>query len=129
MKIYISQTLLNDAGETPKSLTVEMRRQTQTEYALASPFAHVFDRGNARTLISFSIERSHASESEAERFAIAHAAQTDAAAPFALEFSGDGDFPKLRLSDATASKIKTELNDVITLTKYEFTGTKAEEIQ
>ena len=127
MKIYISQKLLNSLGETPKSLSVEMRRQTQTEYALESNYARIFGRGNARTAVAFTVERAHASEEAARIFSLKHSAELDAENNTELEFAEDG-FATLRLKDAVISKVKTDTDGIITNTKYEFIGTQAEEI-
>lgn len=125
MKIYISHQCLNPKGETPKSVSVEMRRLNQTEYALESAFAHVFDRGNAQTMVSFTIERSHMSEADAEAFALSHAAETAAQRPLALSFECESG-RTFSLANAAASKIKTETSGLITTTRYEFSGTKTE---
>ena len=125
MKIYISQQCLNPKGETPKSVSVEMRRLNQTEYAVESAYAHIFDRGNAQTTVSFTLERSHMSESEAEAFALSHAAEIAAQRPLTLAFEcAPG--KAFGLSNAAASKIKTETSGLITTTRYEFAGARTE---
>lgn len=123
MKIFYSHTLLNAGSEMPKSLAVETRRRTQTEYAIDSAQAKIFDRGNSRVLVSFALERAHKSESAADEFAAMHAASLGALAPATLAFELDGS-AKIEFENASPVKIKTETDKLITTVRYEFSAQK-----
>lgn len=131
MKIYLNSVCLNPNGEATAKLSFEVRRKTQSEYAIASKYSHIFDRGNSKITASFEIERSHSSEMEAQSFAISHSAfvgeQSECMLVFELGTSGD-DKKDFGLVSAAASKVKTELDGVVSRTAYEFIAATAEEL-
>lgn len=123
MKIFYSNIPLNGGSETPKSLAVETRRRTQTEYAIDSAEAKFFDRGNSRVSVSFTLERAHKSEGAADEFAAMHAATLGALAPATLAFELDNS-AKIEFENASPAKIKTETDKLITTVRYEFSAQK-----
>lgn len=123
MKIFYSDIRLNGGSEMPKSLAVETRRRTQTEYAIDSAEAKIFDRGNSRVSVSFALERAHKSECAADEFAAMHAASLGALAPATLTFELD-DSAKIEFRNATPVKIKTESDKLMTTVRYEFSAQK-----
>jgi len=118
MKIYFSTLHLNGGSESPKDVCADAKRRTQTEYPIDASTAKLFDRKNARYALSFSLERSHESESEAEIFALTHASQVAALSPATLEFAGDNG--SVLFSNAALERIKTQCDGIMTVSKYEF---------
>ena len=112
MKITLNGLELNPNGEIPKNFSIETSRQIQTEYALSSGMAKVFDRGNVKTLAQFEIERSHASEAQAQMFALKHAAQVSEKSAGEIDFNVPGGMfsnRTIRFKSAFPSKIKIQI--------------------
>lgn len=131
MKITVNGIELNPNGEVPKNFSIETSRQIQTEYALSSAAAKVFDRGNSKILAQFEIERSHPSEGGAQLFALKHAAHLSENSAGQIDFMlPAGLFSKktVRLKSAFPSKIKTQIDGLVTSTHYEFVATSMEEM-
>lgn len=128
MKIKFSTILLNENSELPKDITIETKRQAQTEFPINSENAKIFDRKNLRINISFVIERSHANEEIAQLFALEHGIKISQQSPAILEFIGDNEVSAICFTSTSATKIKTENNALITSTKYEFIAEKIESI-
>ncbi len=120
MKITLGSILLNGGGETPQDFCVDMRRRIQTEYAIGSPNARIFDRQNKSVAVSFVIERSHATQSLAEDFAASHAEEISNLSTPAFKFSVNKD--SFILSNAAVSRVRTECDGIMTRTSYEFSG-------
>lgn len=128
MKIKFADTNLANDGEFPKSLSLETRRRSQTEYTIDADEAKIFDRGNTKTTLAFEIERAHGSEADAEKFAVGHASEIAALSPAALVFEyADGS--KTTFENAVVSKIKTEYEKLVSNTRYEFSAGKPKEQQ
>ncbi len=123
MKIKFSDITLNPNGESPKNIIVETRRVSQIEFPIDAANAKLFDRKNARTTVSFAIERSHASELEALLFATTHAKALSEISPNELSFN---DKNKVRFQNASPTRIKIENDGIITTTSYEFSAEKPE---
>ena len=131
MKITLDSLVLNPNGKIPKNFSIETQRQIQTEYALSSRLARVFDRGNTKILAQFEIERSHSSDSDAQMFALKHPAEISEHSDGKIDFTvPDGTLSKktLRLKSAFPSKVKTQIDGLVTNTRYEFVATSMEEI-
>ena len=131
MKITLNGLELNPNGEIPKNFSIETSRQIQTEYALSSGMAKVFDRGNVKTLAQFEIERAHASEAQAQMFALKHAAQVSEKSAGEIDFNVPGGMfsnRTIRFKSAFPSKIKIQIDGLVTNTLYEFVATSTEEI-
>lgn len=131
MKITLNGLELNPNGEIPKNFSIETSRQIQTEYALSSGMAKVFDRGNVKTLAQFEIERSHVSEAQAQMFALKHAAQVSEKSAGEIDFNVPGGMflnRTIRFKSAFPSKIKIQIDGLVTNTLYEFVATSTEEI-
>lgn len=123
MKIIISSLELNTHGEIPKNFSVESRRRCQTEYAVDSRLARVFDRGNAVCSVSFEIERSHSSQENAETFAILHASEIHSLSSATLKIETGGEHGRtFSLSEASPTRVKVSCDGLITTARYEFSG-------
>ena len=123
MKIYFAQTPINENFEFPKGLSTETKRISQTEFTLNSATAKIFDRGNSKTSITFTIERAHPSESAADEFALTHAEKLGALSPATLSFETDRG-KKIEFENTALSRIKIETNRLITSAYYEFSAQK-----
>ena len=126
MKIKFADTTIANAGEFPKSLSLETRRRSQTEYTIDADEAKIFDRGNTKTTLAFEIERAHGSEAAAEKFAVGHASEISALSPATLVFE-HSDGSKTVFESAVVLKIKTEYEKLVSNTRYEFSAGKPKE--
>lgn len=129
MKIKFSTILLNENSEFPKDITIETKRQTQTEFPIDAENVKIFDRKNLRVSISFIIERTHSTEEHARIFAFEHSINISKLSPANLEFIGDKADLLAMFKSAFPVKIKIENNALITSTKYEFIAETLESIQ
>ena len=126
MKIKFASILLNENSELPKDITIETRRQAQTEFPIDSQNIKIFDRKNQRINVSFVIERTHNSEDHARFFALTHSVKISQQEPAILEFFEDCKPCLVRFNSAIPTRIKTENNALITSTRYEFVAEKIE---
>jgi len=120
MKIKFSQKILNAGGEIVKNLSVETRRQSQTEYAIGAESALIFDRGNARVFAAFEIERAHASEADAAAFAATHAHELSLMSPATLAFDAESPRKTIEFEDAALAKLRVDADAASTNARYEF---------
>ena len=122
MKIYADTIPLNPNGEEPKNFCLDMRRKIQTEYAIDSVNAKIFDRGNSKITLSFTIEQAHPEEALAEFFAVAILTDKFCRNPITLTIKTDS--ANFALSNASLSRIKSKAEGIITITDYEWSGEK-----
>lgn len=132
MKIKLNSILLNANGQEPLAFSISAKRQLQTEFLIAAEHASLFDRGNAKVSASFSIERAHASECDAEIFCAEHQSQIfgeqNAELVFAFEdFSGKTK-ATFKMQNTQTETIKIDLDGLKTKTVYLFVAPKIERI-
>ena len=132
MKIKYSSTVLNPDGETPKKPKLVLRRICQTEFAISSDNAKMFDRGNARYAFAFELERSHASAEAAFAFAMRHpqnlAAKSPADLVFECEPPDTGACTGFKMNAAVLCRAETSADGIVSNSRYEFEASTFGEI-
>jgi len=109
--------------ESPRQFSLATTRETQVAAALRAPQAGVFDRGNARTNVHFTVTRRHDSIERALRFAAAHPQALAAAAGGLTFISEDGPGEaEIFLPDAALRSVRCAPAGLVTDTEYEFVG-------
>ncbi len=120
MKIKFSDNTLNPNGESPKNIIVETRRFSQVEFPINAENAKLFDRKNAKTSVSFTVEQAHLSECEALIFATTHASELSKSAPAELSFISTNTDMNVKFQNTSPSRIKIENDGIMTISTYEF---------
>ena len=109
--------------ESPRQFSLTTTRETQVAAALRAPQAAVFDRGNARTLVQFTVTRRHDSIERALRFAALHPSALAATTGGLTFITEDGPVEsEIFLPDAALRSVKCVPNALLTDTDYEFLG-------
>jgi hypothetical protein len=109
--------------ESPRQFSLATTRETQVAPALRAPLAGVFDRGNSRTAVAFTVTRRHDSVERALRFAATHP-QALANATGGLTFvseDGPGE-AEIFLPDAVLRAVRCVPAGLVTDTEYQFIG-------
>lgn len=130
MKIFLSDIELSAGAQTPRNLSIDLHRQSQTEFIIGAKNASVSDRGNGKYFVSFEIEKSHSSESDAKFFAFSHAAEVEKKLPSDLKFKIGSARSKARsflMRNASCTKIRIVPSGMFTLIRYEFCSQTIEE--
>jgi len=126
MKIRLGQLELARGlahRESPRQFSLATTRETQVAPALRALRAGVFDRGNARTAVAFTITRRHESVERALRFAAAHPQALASAVGGLTMVSEDGPGEaEVFLPDAALKAVRCVPAGVVTDTAYEFIG-------
>ena len=126
MKILFGQLVLARGlahRESPRQFSLATRRETQAVAALRADEATVFDRGNARTEVTFAIAKRHDSAEHALRFAAVHPqclAQTTGGLIFVSEDASQ--VAEIFLPDAVLRALRCVPAGQVTETVYEFIG-------
>jgi hypothetical protein len=126
MKILLGQLILARGlahRESPRQFSLATRRKTQVAAALRANEAAVFDRGNARTEVTFAIAKRHDSAEHALRFAATHP-QCLAQATGGLVFVSEdaSKVAEIFLPDAVLQALRCVPAGLVTDTVYEFIG-------
>jgi hypothetical protein len=126
MKILLGQLVLARGlvhRESPRQFSLATRRETQAAGALRASEAAIFDRGNARTEVTFAIAKRHDSAEHALRFAATHPqclAQTTGGLVFVSEDASQ--VAEIFLPDAVLRALRCVPAGLVTDTVYEFMG-------
>jgi len=108
--------------ESPARFSLATERETQLVSTLRASNAAIFDRGNARTFVTFSVTRRHANAERALRFAAGHSqalANTNGVVIISEDSPGEAEF---FLPDAVLHTLHCAPEGLLTETEYAFVG-------
>jgi hypothetical protein len=111
--------------ESPTRFSLATARETQMARAVRATAVEIFDRGNTRTVVTFTVTRRHPNVEQALRFATTHP-QALAGATGGLIFTSE-DGPgtaETYLPDAVLRSLHCQPAGIITHTEYEFIGSR-----
>jgi len=109
--------------ESPSQFSLATTRETQVAAAVRASQAEIFDRGNAHTVVAFTVARRHESVERALRFAATHPSAVGAATGGLIFVSEDGAAEaEMYLPDAALRAVRCQPAGLITDTSYEFVG-------
>ncbi len=109
--------------ESPTRFSLASRREIQVARTVRAAEGRVFDRGNAQTVVTFTITRRHDCAERALRFAATHPAQLAATSDGLVLTSEDGPVAaELYLPHAVLHRLHCEPAGLVTHTEYEFIG-------
>jgi len=131
MKIFLSDTLLNDKGESIIEFKLEQKRILFISPLIGAKNSMVLDKENLRFKINFSIERQHSCIFDAQKFLAEHSIFLNQAPSCDLKMIFEHPIQEKQksfaLSNACASLIKCEIDDSISKFNYEFISSKIKE--
>lgn len=126
MKITLNDHILSGGyacNEIPKDLKIEGQDITQLGRVLDSPFINTYNRGNHKTRVRFSIERTHPSHEAALWFALTHASQLQGIqGTLLLELESSINESEFRLQNAVIEKVTSSPIDNKSLHTYSIIG-------
>ena len=128
MKISYGSLTICGEGESPKNLSVSMRKRIQSDDIIESAMPIVGDRGNIKSTVSFAVERAHKSPAEAEMALFAFMRGVALESPARLEISVGGNVPGecVALENAALAKCSASVDGIITTHAFEFSEGRKE---
>lgn len=128
MKIRLGQIELARGlahRESPTRLSLATAREAQVVRVVRAVTAAIFDRGNARTVVTFTVVRRHENVERALRFAAVHPLALANEVGSLTLVSEDGTAAaETSLGDATLRSLHCQPAGIITSTDYEFVGSQ-----